>query len=240
MFLPPRYFPEAKVNIAEIIFRATKTKTRPLIHFARDGNDDIEEVTNENLKSRTRQIYDALVSSGVKLGNWVACVTSNSITTIALCLVTLAIGAIWSSTSCDSGAAAIVARFEQIQPKIVFADDAYVYAGKLVKLEDRIVEWSNILGHHRGLQHVVIIASWAIDVKVSEVHRGLKWQEFLAQGKGRALETMLLQFHQPAFILFSSLPAQYVIGRPTMPPYYGELLTLSKSRPGNQSALFTP
>ncbi|KAK5095933.1 hypothetical protein LTS08_007814 [Lithohypha guttulata] len=204
MFPPPRYFPAAKINIAEIIFRATKTKSRPLIHFARDGTDYIEEVTSENLKSRTRQIYDALVSSGVKLGDRVACVASNSVTTIALCLATLAIGAIWSSTSCDSGAAAIVARFEQIQPKIVFADDAYVYAGKLVKLGDRIVEWSNILGRHGGLQHVVIIPSWGIDVDVSEVYRGLKWQEFHALGKGRAFETMLLPFHQPAFILFSS------------------------------------
>jgi acetoacetyl-CoA synthetase len=203
MFPPPKFFPTARLNFAEIIFRAA-SKNDVVIHFVREGVEGVEEVSCVELKERTRQMNDAVVSSGVTEGDRVAAVISNSVSSITLCLATLVVGAIWSSTSCDAGVAAIVSRYEQIKPKIVFADNAYIYAGKLIKLQDRTVEWSRILGKDHGLRDAVILQYCNVDFDVSKVPHGITMESFLARGTGRAFQTKSLPFTQPAFILFSS------------------------------------
>ena len=41
------------------------------------------------------------------------------------------LGAVWSSCSPDMGTGAVVDRFKQIEPKVLFAVDGYRYGGKL-------------------------------------------------------------------------------------------------------------
>ncbi|KAH8703858.1 acetoacetyl-synthase [Talaromyces proteolyticus] len=204
MFPPPTFFPSEKFNIAEFILR-DHTDDQIAIYFVREGKPGIENITWSSLKKHTAEAYDAMIGSGVKAGDKVAVVMSNSVNAIFLSLATLAIGAIWSSASPDLGTKAIIDRYDQIKPKIIFTDDAYVYAGKRISLEDRIESWSRSLTEQNDqLQDVVVLPYCGVSLNISRVSRGITWEEFRRRGRGRRLSFLELPFSHPAFILFSS------------------------------------
>jgi acyl-coenzyme A synthetase/AMP-(fatty) acid ligase len=72
-----------------------------------------------------------MLGEGIQEGDRVPAVISNSVDAIVICLAALSIGALYSSASPDLGSQAIVDRFVQIKPKLIFADNGFVYAGKL-------------------------------------------------------------------------------------------------------------
>jgi acetoacetyl-CoA synthetase len=146
-----------------------------------------------------------MVKSGVQEGDVIAAVMSNSVDTMVFCLAALSIGAIWSAASCEMGVEAIVDRYFQVKPKIIFADDGYVYAGKLNKLEDRIKQWSQVLGGKiDSLVNVVVIPYCKLPIEYSKVYRGISFEQFLKRDGGEELKFQFFPFTQPAFILYSS------------------------------------
>ena len=50
--------------------------------------------------------------------------------TVAAFLAVTSLGAVWSSCSPDMGTGAVLDRFKQIEPKVLFAVDGYRYGGK--------------------------------------------------------------------------------------------------------------
>ncbi|KAL4808364.1 hypothetical protein BDV18DRAFT_167923 [Aspergillus unguis] len=204
LFPPPSFFPSTTLNLAEFILR-DRTGVRIAIHFVREGKPRVEHISWDSLRSRTTKAYDAMVSSGIKAGDKVAVVMSNSADAIVLCLAALAIGAVWSSASPELGTQAIIDRYRQIQPRVIFADDGYVYAGKNISLEERIVSWSRLLkADNPHLQDVVIVPYSGIPIAEHKVACGVSWQDFLQRGTGRGLSFLQTPFGHPAFILFSS------------------------------------
>lgn len=190
--------------MAELLLRNGKADS-VAIHFVREGIAGIETVTWKDLRSRTRAVYDALVNSGVQVGDVVGSVISNSVDAMVICLATLSIGALWSSASCDLGQQAIVDRFSQVSPKVIFADDGYVYAGKLTNLGDRTRDWSQRLGKDGcKLSAVVIIPYCNLPVDFSKIYKGCAMGDFLRRGTGKELVFEDLPFSHPAFILYSS------------------------------------
>jgi acetoacetyl-CoA synthetase len=187
------------------------------IHFVREGKPGIENVTWSALRERTRAAYDAMINSGVQVGDKVAAVISNSVDAIVLCLATLAIGAVWSSASCELGAKAIIDRYDQIKPKLAFVDNAYIYAGKLTNLEDRISQWSPTLMEGNSSLKVVVLPYCNVETDLSRISRAITWAEFLNRGTGVSLSFRQLPFDHPGFILFSSgtvcLPLYEAISR---------------------------
>jgi acetoacetyl-CoA synthetase len=204
MFPPPQFFPSEEFNLCELLLRDRRDDDIA-IHFVREGVVGIERITWQQLRSRTRNAADAMIRSGVGPGDVVAAVISNSADAIVLCLATLSVGAIWSSTSCEMGSEAIVDRYAQIKPKLIFADNAYIYAGKLTKLQERIEQWAKEL-HTLGsdVQNVVVLPYCDVPINFREIPGGLSWDEFEQRAIGRQLSFASLPFSAPAFILFSS------------------------------------
>ncbi|KAG5655235.1 hypothetical protein KAF25_001988, partial [Fusarium avenaceum] len=204
MFPPPKFFPAATLNIAEMIFRGRKD-TNVAIVFSREDATHVERVTWEALRERVRKLRSALINSGIVSGDVVAAVISNSVDAIAICLATLSIGAVWSSTSCDMGVSGITDRYAQIQPKIVFADQGYVYAGKTIDLNDRIGQWSRKLRKKsQTLEQVVLIPNAKLKNSCSQHVKSCTMEQFLNGDRGDHLLFELVPFSHPAFILFSS------------------------------------
>lgn len=205
MFPPARFFPNDTLNLAEFLLRDGKDND-VAINFVREGVSGIEKVTWGDLRSRTRVVRDAMVNSGVQAGDVVASVISNSIDAIVICLAALSIGALWSSASPELGVDAIVDRYAQVSPKLIFADDGYIYAGKLIKLEDRIKGWASKIDKRSDskLSDVIIIPYCKLSVDASKICRGSSLQNFLLRGTGHELSFADLPFSHPAFILYSS------------------------------------
>ena len=146
-----------------------------------------------------------MVSTGVEEGDRIAAVISNSVDAIVLCLAALSLGAIFSSASPDLGTQAIVDRFSQIKPKLIFADNAFEYAGKRHDVTERIAEWSRLLEkQENNIANVVVLPYCPTNINFVEIRKGISWDAFLRRCRGRILEFKLLPFSHPAFILYSS------------------------------------
>lgn len=204
MFPPPKFFPNESLNLAEILLRRGQDN-EVAVHFVREGVAGIEHITWGDLRERTRRTRSAIIKSGVVAGDVVAAIISNSVDAIVLALAALSIGAIWSSSSNDMGVAGIVDRYSQVDPKLVFADDGYIYAGKTINLEKRIADWSHKLGSScNKLSDIVVIPYCNLKPDLSNIHHGRTLNDFLARDSGEKLSFELVPFSHPAFILYSS------------------------------------
>ncbi|KHF27405.1 Acetyl-coenzyme A synthetase [Anoxybacillus sp. BCO1] len=113
--LRANWFPGARLNYAEHIFRNMKEK--PALLF-RSERVSLREVTWEELKQQTATVASALKKLGVKQGDRVVAYMPNIPETVVAFLACASIGAIWSSCSPDFGANGVIDRFQQIEPTV--------------------------------------------------------------------------------------------------------------------------
>lgn len=208
MFPPAQFFPDATLNLAEILLRRANTKDlfdSTAIIAVREGQPTPERVTWRSLRDRVRQVYDSMLTCGIKEGDRVAAVVSNSVDAVVICLATLALGAVYSSTSPDMGPDAVTQRFGQIQPKLVFTESGYVYAGKHISLIDRNNTWVPKLRSECGdTFRTVILPHLGTGHRADDAVGATTWEDFCALGTGRPLQFAQLPFSSPGFILFTS------------------------------------
>lgn len=74
-------------------------------------------------------------------------------------LATASLGAVWSSCSPDFGVQGVLDRFGQIEPKIFFAADGYLYSGKWHDSLDAVTE----ITEHLPTMRKIIVAPYFID-----------------------------------------------------------------------------
>ena len=146
-----RFFPDAKLNYAENLLK--RNDNEPALVFW--GEDKVKTtVTWAELNVRVAQTHRALSKVGVKAGDRVCAVVPNHPETIVAFLAVASLGAIWSSCSPDFGERGILDRFGQIEPKLMFACDAYYYGGKAHGLAEKTVK---VLAQLPSVEHTVII-----------------------------------------------------------------------------------
>jgi len=151
------WFPGARLNYAERVFTVGADPNAPAIIF-RTETTATRPATTElswfDLRQRVASVAGALRGMGVKTGDRVAAFVSNMPEAVVAFLACAAIGAIWSSCSPDIGAGAVLDRFKQIEPKVLFAVDGYVYNNKGY---DRREVVSELVRSLPSLTHVVHI-----------------------------------------------------------------------------------
>ena len=123
-----RWFPGARVNYAEHLFRG-KPDERLAIQHASESRP-LSAWTWGELRERTARIRAGLVAAGVGEGDRVCAYLPNVPETVAAFLATASLGAIWSSAAPEFGAASVVDRFVQIDPKVLLVVDGYRYGGR--------------------------------------------------------------------------------------------------------------
>ncbi|KAH7232702.1 hypothetical protein B0J15DRAFT_572192 [Fusarium solani] len=136
----PEWFPGARINFAENIF-AVGLNTHPdsvAVSACREAGTHWRHLTWRQLHSQVALYTAALRAAGVGRGDRVAGVLSNSVEAVVVLLASGAVGAIFSSMAPDMGAAGIVSRYAQIQPKIIFVDTEVLYAGKRRILHEKL------------------------------------------------------------------------------------------------------
>ncbi|KAJ0420294.1 hypothetical protein BJY00DRAFT_301689 [Aspergillus carlsbadensis] len=215
LYPPPVFFPDVRLNFTENIFAKYQAQD-VILHLVPEGGATIRDLTWSELRAQVRRVASALAASGVAVGDRVASVISNRLETIVGCLATLSLGAIWSSTSPDMGAAAVLDRLGQIRPKVVFCESEIVYNGKRRNLLPRHRQWAQDLARQvADLQAVVVMGGAAaadvVDVSALQgdgraaTTKMTPWAAFVSRGApGRSLSFVRLPFNHPAFIVYSS------------------------------------
>ncbi|KAL2809115.1 acetoacetyl-CoA synthase [Aspergillus granulosus] len=214
----PDWFPGLKTNFAENILFTPSGDSKPTLtmHGKEDDKVAVTEVregaaepiihlTWAALRKRTGRLLQALKAAGVQRGDRIAIIASNSIDTLVVFLAVTALGAIFSSTSPDTGVKGVVDRLRQIKPKWVFADDRAVYNGKVIDLLPKltqIVEHLKVMEDFHGLVCIPRISNDPADV--SSITQAVSLSQFVDTTQCDELEFTRVGFRDPFLIVYSS------------------------------------
>src|SRR6185436_2770790 len=94
--------------------------------------------TRADLRERVTRLAAALRRRGLDDRSVAAAIASNRAETVVACLAATGIGALWSSVAPDLGVDAVLSRFGQLAPRLLFAESGYVYHGAAKKVDDRV------------------------------------------------------------------------------------------------------
>jgi len=128
IFPGTKWFPGAKLNFAENLL---KYKDNQFAFIFQGETKKTELITYENLNKQVARLAKSLREIGVKVGDRVVSYIPNLIETPTAMLAATAIGAVWASCGAELQASAVIDRFAQIKPKVLFTVDGYYYRDKI-------------------------------------------------------------------------------------------------------------
>lgn len=195
-----RFFPDARLNMAETLLKGPTDLSLPAIHARREDGQK-RTITWEQLRGAVAATAAALRAEGVGPGDRVAAWLPNVPETVVAMLATISIGAVFSSTSPDFGVTGVVDRFGQIEPKVLFAADGYRYGGKRFDCIERLRELRPQLP---SVTRVVVVGHLADTPDVRSVPDAVELHEWLDPHGGAPLTFERMPFDHPGFVLYSS------------------------------------
>lgn len=196
--LGPRWFPGARLNLAENLCR-TGGDGPAIIAWNEQGPQ--RELSHDELRRAVAACAAAMRASGVAAGDRVAGLLPNIPEAVIAMLATISLGAVWSSCSPDFGVAGVVDRFGQIAPRLLIAADGYQYAGTRIDLRARVAE---VAARLPTVERIVVVPYMDAGVAIPTIPGGVRWPEFLDGCETPAPEYARLPFDHPALILYSS------------------------------------
>lgn len=192
------WFPGAHLNYAEQVFRDASAD-RPAIIF-RSERQPATEISWGELRQKVASVVAALREMGVRAGDRVVGYMPNIPATLVAFLASASLGAVWSSCSPDMGAASVVDRFRQIEPKVLFAVDGYQYNGKPFDRRQVVHELQNALP---TLEHLVLVPYLDSASPTRDFADAISWDDALARDGG-TLTFEQVAFDAPLWVLYSS------------------------------------
>lgn len=197
-----RWFDGAKLNFAEHMLRYGET------HPDRIAVRHLSELTPlgamswAELASAVRRVATAMRAIGIGPSDRVVAYMPNIPETLIAMLATLSIGAIWSVAAPEFGAATLIDRFGQIEPRLVFVADGYRFGGRDFDRRDEIAQ---ILSALPVIEHVVVLPHLGTGFR-PDMPSVIDWQALLDTPDIGAQAFLFEQMpaDHPVWVLFSS------------------------------------
>ncbi len=191
-----RWFEGAKLNFAANLLEHGATGTA-LVFVNERG--ERSEISWQELRAQVASVAARLRAFGVRRGDRVAACIANRPEAVIAMLATASVGAVWSSCSPDFGVDAVLDRFGQIEPKVLFATDGYFYDGKNI---DSLPTVRTVAARLQGLAAVIIVPYRTDDPDMSALPNAHLFDELLEQRAEPRYEPVA--FDAPLYILYSS------------------------------------
>ena len=200
VFYKNKFFPDSKLNYAENLLKKNDD-TDAIIFKSENGHKSI--LSWKDLNSNVSKVSNWMKLMGIKKGDRVAAYLPNIPEAITAYLSTSALGAIWSSCSPDFGTAAVVVRFSQINPRILFIGNKYFYNGKKINILERL---SNILKEVPSIKKVVVVPYPGTENKKFKKNKAkiYNWDELIILKNKKKIKYVMSNFNDPLAILYSS------------------------------------
>jgi acetoacetyl-CoA synthetase len=190
------WFDGAQLNFATHLLRHTGSDAA-IVFCGEDGAR--RELSRDDLRETVARVAASLRACGVEKGDRVAGFLPNCPEAIIAMLATASIGAIWSSCSPDFGINGVVDRFGQIEPKVLFAANAYFYNGKVC---DSLATVAGVAKAIPSLVQTVVVPFVAKAPVETGIDNAVLWQDFLAAEA--SLEITPVEFNHPLYVMYSS------------------------------------
>ena len=192
-----QWFPGAELNYAEQVFRNASVGY-PALLFQSERHP-LRAVSWEELSRNVGSVANALRALGVKPGDRVVSYMANLPETVIAFLACASIGAVWSSCPPDFGTSSVIERFQQIEPKVLFAVDGYQYNGKEVDRRSVLSELQQALP---TLHTTVLLPYLSKDTDTEGETSMVLWHDFLSSDTTLTFEQV--PFEHPLWVLYSS------------------------------------
>jgi acetoacetyl-CoA synthetase len=182
LFPRPDFFSGARLNFAEnLLYPANLTIDEDSPAIIEAAESKYISITWAQLRERVRICALALRFHGVVESDRVAGFLGNHANAVIAMLAASSIGAIWTGVSPDTGVTAVLERLVQIEPKVLFVDNAVRYNGKVHGSYQKVRE---ILQGLKGLKACVMfetVEGFEMKTEGLEVIKGKTWtyQEFV-------------------------------------------------------------
>ena len=192
-----KWFVNSKLNFAENLLRFKDDKIALVL---RNENYNRTTITYKELYDAVAKLSNSLRQLGVKSGDRVVAYLQNIPETIIAMLATTSIGAIWSSCGSELGSNAIVDRFNQIEPIVLFTSDGYQYKGKIF---DQLPKIRQISTKIQSLKKIIVIPCLNNNLELKSIPNAVDYNDFINKSNSN-LSFESLPFDHPVYIMFSS------------------------------------
>ncbi|KPU99490.1 acetoacetyl-CoA synthetase [Variovorax paradoxus] len=198
------WFPGARVNFAKHMLRKGR-RGWPAIHHRSEIRPSAT-LNWEDLRDQVATLAEAMRRMGIRPGDRIVSTLPNTPEAVIALLATTAIGAVWSACSPDFGARSILDRFQQIEPRLLFAVDGYRFGGKDF---DRCTDLARLVEGLPTLEHLVFLP----DLDPAAPRPTLRpepavrlWSEVMAEQPEHYEDFRYedVEFSHPLWILYSS------------------------------------
>ncbi|MFW9777573.1 MAG: acetoacetate--CoA ligase [Candidatus Heimdallarchaeota archaeon] len=193
------WFPGAKLNFAENLLRFRDDQLAFIFH---GENRKSSQITYKELYKKVATLAAALRDFGVNPGDRVGGYMPNLPETAIAMLAATSLGAIWSSCGAELGSQAVLDRFGQIKPVILFAADGYFYKDRKFSNISKVEQIVNGLP---SLQKTIIVPYVEKSLDISSIKNCVLEKEFrLSTSLTDQITFEQLPFDHPIYIMFSS------------------------------------
>jgi len=192
------WFVGARLNFAENLLRHRDDR---LAFVFRGETQKSATMTYRELYDTVARLAAALREMGVMPGDRVAAYMPNMMETAIAMLAATSIGATWASCATDVGPGAVLDRFGQIEPKVLFTVDGYFYKGKTFDSLSNAVE---IVRGMPCLENVVVVSYVEDRADIGSVPRAVRYDDLIAGDQRPEIRFEQVPFDHPGFIMFSS------------------------------------
>ncbi len=188
------WFAGARLNYAEHALR--RRDEHPAILFQQEGGE-LKSLSYQALHDNVAAAAAGLRRMGVGPGDRVVAYVPNTPETVIAFLAVASLGAVWSSCAPEFGTQSVVDRFQQLEPTLFLAVDAYSYNGKLYDRRDAVREIKESLPSLTGcvMMPGSDLGEWRLEGAVT-------WTELTREHE--PLTFAQVPFDHPLWILFSS------------------------------------
>ncbi len=187
------WFPGSRLNYAEHMVGHDGDEGRVAV-LAQSQTRPPRELTFGELRDQVARARVGLQRLGVGPGDRVVAYLPNIPETLVAFIATASLGAVWATCAPEFGARSVVARFAQIEPRVLLTVGGYGYRDGYV---DRRPEVTAIRDGLPTLEQVV----W-VPYGEAEVPDATTWETLVAQDGPLAFDPV--PFDHPLYVLFSS------------------------------------
>jgi len=193
-----KWFTGARLNFAENLLRYRDAHTAFIF---KGETQKSTSMSYAELYDSVARLAKSLRQMGVAPGDRVAAYMPNMMETAIAMLAATSIGATWASGASDIGPSAVVDRFSQIEPKVLFTVNGYFYKDKTFNSLSAVAE---IIKGLPSVKKVIVVCYTEEKPDISYIPNSVYYDDFLSKERGLEVEFEQLPFDHPVFIMFSS------------------------------------
>ena len=196
VFPGARWFPGARLNFAQNLLRYRDDKTA--IVFKAENRPAVR-ITYEELSRTVARVANALRREGITSSDRVVGYMPNLAETSIAMLAATSLGATWASCGAELGRQAVIDRFSQIEPKVLFTVDGYLYKNKPFPM---LPDVKALVEAVPSIERVVVVPCAAKTPGLSAITHSVLFNDFLSGEETPIFEQVPAE--HPLYIMFSS------------------------------------